>query len=428
MTLPANELVSHRLRSWGTRTVRRYEVGIAAVAAIVVITRLSAGGFVHPRPAATGLLGVVPFASAPARTQAPKPAALPSGGAPALPTSISSPAIGFGPSAAVPSEASGAAPEPHFGDVSLLATVPSPGAPTAVAVDRDLSLWVGTDNGAASPVLFHLSSGGDLLATYRLPGVTAGVTGIALAADGRVLMTTRAPAAVFAFTPSTQTTKQLTTIPDVRPCVPAVVTTNCDASVVDRPPQPTGLAFDATGNLFVTDAGQGSVWKVAAGADHAEQWLVEGNWASPVAPAGPTGIAFDGGGNAVVTVQGLLGDDVGRVFVIAADPRGSASTVHELAQTGSKSLPRAVALGVNGDVYVTLAGEGRVLALSPQGTEIGRAPGTSDPAIDTPSGLAFSGTELVVAAQTPGDPKAGKLYRVTAAEQGAPLRDGSKAK
>ena len=103
---------------------------------------------------------------------------------------------------------------------------------------------------------------------------------------------------------------------------------------------PTGVAVDAQGDVYVADAGNRRVLKLASGSDSQTELPFTGL-------QNLTGVAVDGNGSVYVTyfTNGYPG--VGKVVKLAA---GSA-TQTELPFTGLAD-PRAVAVDTGGNVYV----------------------------------------------------------------------------
>jgi hypothetical protein len=409
-----------------TKGLNRYEVVIATVAVIVLITRLSGGAFtadrIGPERQASA---VTPFSRSSAPSAAPTGSPEPS----VSPTVTAFPSPSLGRTGATSSSSNSstapAGPSEGLGASAVFASLPVPGAPTAISVAGSGEIWVGTDNGPGRgeegpPALFRLGRDGAILRTYRPTGVEGGITAIVAAASGSVYLLTRAPAGVFVLDPATGATDAYSSIPDVGPCVPPVVITDCDGGVLDQPPTPSAMAFDGRGNLFVADAGQGSIWRIPAGGGDAEQWMTEVGWGSPAGGTGPTGLAFDGAGNLVVVVQATLTEDVGIVYLVAVGDDGQAGERVELARTEAGARPAGVALGVSGRVYLTLSAIGQVLVLGADGKEVGRTP--SEPTIDTPVGIAFRGTSLFVTAQAPSDATGGQVIRLPVGEEGGTVR------
>lgn len=418
-----------------TKGLNRYEVVIATVAAIVLITRLSGGAFtidrLDPQQQASG---VTPFASPSDTATTPSDAPTESAPAPsgpfvtAFPAPAAAPAV---PATSPRTPAASPAPAPaapaaseQFGDSFTFATLPAPGAPTAISVSPSGEVWVGTDNGPergedGPPKVFQLSSDGTVQREYQPTSLAGGITDLVVGESGAVHLLARAPAGVFVLDPDSGATEAYASIPDVAPCIPPVVVDDCDAAIVDQAPSPSAMAFDADGSLFVADAGQGAIWRIPAGGGDAEQWLVEMGWASPAGDTGPTGLAFDGAGNLVVAVQGLLTEDVGVIYLIEVTDDDGAGEAVELARTEAGERPAGIALGASGRVYVPLSAAGQILVLDREGEEVGRTP--TEAGIDTPMGIAFRGTDLLVTAQAPTDATAGQVVRLPVEEPGGTI-------
>lgn len=418
------------------RLIARYEVVAATVAAVVVIARLGPG-LDEPaaRRAEAAAPAVAPFGAAPpSSAEGPPPSA-------ALPALSSLPAVSSAPptDAAEVTEPNGAVsaspPGPpafddggRLGEAYPFAAVPDPGAPAAVAVEDSGDVWVTTDNGEGRgadgpPRLFRFHPDGSLASSVALDGST-GLTGLALGPPGVAYALSRAPATVMRVEPASSLVATFATIPDVGPCIPVVVTADCDGSVVDQTPLPSALAFDASGNLFVADAAQAAIWRVAAGSGEVSQWLVEPNWANPSRPSGPAGLAFDGQGNLVIAVQSLLTEDVGVVFLQEVTAEGGPGPRHELARSDAGARPSGVALSRAGRIYLPLAGTGRVLIFAPDGELVATTPDAGQSALATPVGVAFRGTSLLVANQSPGDLASAGVTRLPTGEPGGVVRRG----
>jgi sugar lactone lactonase YvrE len=414
-----------------TSMLRRYEVVVIMLAAIVLVTRMSGGSFRgEPTTAASDLTppSVTPFAPQSAATtdtgaaSAFVPPASPLGigtnaefyaGAPASPAQ-SSPGASAASSPALAFEDDG-----DLGDSRVLSRVPSPGTPTGVAVGPAGDVWVSAD---AAPKIFHFAPDGGLKDVFAVPGAQAGITALVLGRNGILYVASRSPAAVLAFDIASGTATPYATIPNPSvPCAPPAVTSDCDGSVVDQPPLLSALAFDARANLFVADSGQGAIWRVPAGGGPPKEWTVQPSWTNPTRPAGPTGIAVDGAGKLIIAVRSMLSQDVGGIFVQEVGADGSPGALTQLATTDAASRPGAVALATSGRIYVSLSGGGRVLVLGADGKELARTPAPARPPIDTPVGLAFRGQSLLVAVQAPSQPSGGQIVRLPVGQTGGIL-------
>jgi sugar lactone lactonase YvrE len=111
------------------------------------------------------------------------------------------------------------------------------------------------------------------------------------------------------------------------------------------------------------------------------------------------------------------------VLVVPVGEDGAAGEPTEVARTPAGSQPVGLALGVSGRLYLSLAGLGAVVVLGPDGTEVGRFPAGED-RLDGPAGLAFRGSDLLVAVRTAADPAGGRIVRFAVDEAGGPVHGG----
>lgn len=304
------------------------------------------------------------------------------------------------------------------GSVTTFARVPAPGAPEGVAVLPDGRLFAATNNGgdrgvAGPPAIVEFAADGDLVRTHSLPGVdTSGGHGLlGLAAHGGVLYALSAtPAAVWRLDPSGGAAAQIAVIPDLPSCLPAGLTGACELSPLDRPPLPKGLAAGPDGTLYIADANQATVWRLAPGQAAA---TVLHQAPGYVGEQGPSGVAVEATGALIVTVaRATLQGDAGAVYRLARGEDGAVTEAAQIATTASGELPTAVAAGASGHLYVALSGANAILALKPDGTVAARYPEEAAPLFATPSGVALHDGGLFVANQAPGEPDRWAVLRV----------------
>jgi sugar lactone lactonase YvrE len=295
--------------------------------------------------------------------------------------------------------------------------VSGPGRVSGIVATATGDVWVATDQpGAGQPTLLqHIDAAGRRAGSVLIGDAQAGITALAIDGAGRLLAASRTPAAVFAVDPATGASSKLATIPDVTPCVPALVTAGCDGGLVDAAPVLSALAVDRAGALFAADSGQGAIWRVAPGGQ-VTQWTVDSTWVNPTRPSGPAGLAFDGAGNLVVVVTSTLSDDDGVVYLQQVQPDGTAGTRTELARTGAGSRPAGLVLGSSGRLYITLSETGRVVVLDPRGRPVGTSPAPNTAALTAPWGLTFRGRSLLVACGAPGGAAGGLVVRLPVGE------------
>jgi len=172
---------------------------------------------------------------------------------------------------------------------------------------------------------------------------------------------------------------------------------------------PYGLARDAAGNIYVSDAGDNNlIRKISAdGAVSTVAGHGEG-FADGVGPAAsfntPSGLALDGAGNIYVA-------DTGNNAIRKIDPQGKVTTLAGDGQAGLRDGPGAVArfngpLGLDvdqrGNVYVADTYNDRVRRIAPDGT-VTTLSGGSAGFQDGPAAAALFDTPCNVLLDTKGD-------------------------
>ncbi len=155
--------------------------------------------------------------------------------------------------------------------------------------------------------------------------------------------------------------------------------------------QPEGVAVDASGNVYVTDAAYSYI---------AKETLA--NNAFTQSDVGSTdynqfGVAVDGSGNLYVTASGA-----NEVWELAYANGSYTQTVIETSDTGSNN-PRGIAVDKNGNVFVANLSGNDVIELSPDGSgEFSRSfiASASGQGLNSPEGLAVDSNGNVYIADT----------------------------
>jgi sugar lactone lactonase YvrE len=310
------------------------------------------------------------------------------------PTPGVAPAISSAPVPAPIEEQPAPAAPSRLGAVGLFARVPDPGAPEGIAVANDGTVYVATNNaegrgGPGPSEVLRYSAGGTLQGAVQIAGQTAnrkmGVTGLALEPGGALLVADGSTGRIIRLDPAggQRTVATLLDLPSCGGVVAAPL--GCEPGVVNHPPLPRGIVVDTAGVIYVTDAGQGIIWRIDA-------TTVPRPLHSDAAYAGSSAL----GGIAIDKVGELL-FVAGRVYALPVDTSGQAGTRRQFAEIS----PGDGALGVAADaegVYVSLARINRILILAPTGAERARvATADGDPVpLDAPSGIAASGTRLLI--------------------------------
>ena len=138
---------------------------------------------------------------------------------------------------------------------------------------------------------------------------------------------------------------------------------------------PTGLAFDAAGNLYAGDSGGGGqVFKITPTGTKTQF--------STSAVPGPSGLAFDRAGNLYVSEQGDGNPGTGKIVKISSN-----GTVSPFVSSGL-DLPQGLAFDSAGNLYEADLGTNTVQKFSSTGSPLGTF-GTYSPALNAPRSLAF---------------------------------------
>lgn len=281
----------------------------------------------------------------------------------------------------------------EFGAARVAARVGEPGAPEGVAVDERGRMFVATNNGVArgrggASKVMRFGPDGRLEKQLVVQGQSAarteGLTGLALAPDGRVLALDSAPARVLRF--------------DLDGGRQETHATLADVPGLDGAPQPRALAVGPNGVLFVTDSGQGIIWRVAPDGT-AEPWHV---FDKPEATSA-TGITVDGNGDVLVVASTPLQGSLHRIEV---ERDGSAGRRTTLATFAPLSGPAGISATPGGGFVVALASSNELVLLASDGTERARVTADevaedADIPLDGPTGVVAHGRSLFVTNQSP---------------------------
>lgn len=336
---------------------------------------------------------------APAPTPGPAPSSSAPGtppGAPAGPPAISGPPAGV----------SGPSGPPAPSGPTIFAFIGSPGAPSGIAVSSSGSVYVDTDNGSARGVeapskVFEFDRSGRPLDTVTVAGqAPSHVDGLGAAAvdpvDGAVYVVEVDSAQVLRISPGSSAPSTVAvTVPDVAPCGLVVDQPPCEPGVMDHKPSLSGLAFDRQGDLYITDAGQATIWKWHPGLTAPIQWYQSSDLATG---DGPAGVAVDHSGDVVFSAGTTL--DVsnpggGAIYRLAATADGTPGPRSTVASFPSGARPGALAMDASGRIYAIMRGSGTIDSVSSSGVAPFSTSGSPVP-LDGPAGLAVEEGRLLV--------------------------------
>jgi len=356
----------------GIPPVTRHRAGVAG-AAPVRAAEVAGPGPATPVPAAVPVATVAP-------TPDLAPAIIPSA-----------------PTPPVPEGQPAAAAQSPLTTIGLFARVPDPGAPEGIAVARDGTVYVATDNaeghgGAGPSKVLRYSPAGVLQGAVEIAGQpanrTVGLAGLAIEPGGALLVADASTGRIIRLDSAGQRT--VATLLDLPACGGVVAAPlGCEPGTVNHRPEPRGIVVDSAGVIYVTDAGQGIIWRIdATGVPRPLHRDAAYSGSSALG-----GIAIDKAGELVFAA--------GRVYALPVDAIGRTGTRRLFAEIS----PGDGALGVTADasgVYVSLAKANRILILTPAGAERGRVVSSDgDPVpLDAPSGIAVSGSRLLITNQS----------------------------
>jgi len=327
------------------------------------------------------------------------------------------------------------------GDVSVLALIPTPGYPALPHVVGNL-IYEGTyDDPAGDDVpsrVFQYSADGTLLHSWTVQGQDLsqphGVQVAANDAEGRLLLLDKTSGRIIRLDPQTGQQTLYSQVPDLPTCTAAAAGTPCSPALLDLAPMPDYAAWGPDGSLYVTDYQQAVIWRIPPGGGPAHIWLADRRL-----DGGPFGTAcitlmpdhhtllFDQASNGGL---GTLNPTTGKLYTVPIESDGDPGPLTQLWESGPADAPDGCALAASGDIYLALVGaSNQIVELSPSGVQITRFgqqyTGTNNSSVpfDSPSGVAFLGTQLIIANQSyaAGNKSNMALLSLETGEQGAPV-------
>jgi sugar lactone lactonase YvrE len=322
-------------------------------------------------------------------------------------------------------------------DIRTFARIGPPGQPEPIAVARDGTVYVGTNqqqrghSGAPSRI-FAFSPGGRLVRQYVVRGQELGsphgIQGLAFDAGGLLYALDRAERPrIFTLDPRTGRQRDYATFRDVPSCTGAP-NGNCSATNVDNAAGPDFAAFAPDGTLYVTDIDQALIWRVRKGGGRPTVFFTDPRLESVF---GPNGIALMRDRRTLmfaVTGESPVGGSAaqGRVYKLPILPSGRPGALESFWQSRPLDGPDGFAIARSGKVYLALAGVSQLVVLSAAGEELARIPGPADqpdPPFDAPASVAFSGNRALVTNQSfpAGNPDHWVVFDVFTGEPGLPL-------
>jgi sugar lactone lactonase YvrE len=301
--------------------------------------------------------------------------------------------------------------------VRVLALVPSPYFPALPHVMAG-HVYEGTyDNpsGDGQPSkVFEFSASGSPLRSWTVKGQDLskphGVQVAANDAGRRLLLLDKTSGRIIRLDPRTGSQTLYSRVPDLPVCGPGQAPP-CSPAAADLAPMPDYAAWGPDGSLYVTDYQQAVIWRIPPGGGAARVWLADRRL-----DGGPFGTAcvtmlpdhhtllFDQASNGGL---GGLNPTTGKLYEVSIEPGDRPGPLRQLWESGPADAPDGCAVARSGNVYVALVGiSNQVIEVSSSGTEIARfgqqytGANNSPVPFDSPSGVAFLGTDLIIANQS----------------------------
>ena len=312
----------------------------------------------------------------------------------------------------------GAAVARSRGDVTLLALIPSPGFPALPHLVGG-HIFEGTyDNpsGSSAPSkVLEYTAGGELLDSWTVAGQDVSQShGVQVAANdarGRLLLLDKTSGRVIRLDPRDGSQSLYAQVPHLPTCASASPGTPCKPATLDLAPMPDYAAWGPDGSLYVTDYQQAVIWRIPPGGGAGQIWLADRRL-----DGGPFGTAcvllmpdhhtllFDQASNGGL---GGANPTTGKLYEAPIEPGDRPGALKQLWESGAADAPDGCALSNSGHIYVALAGNSnQIVELDASGNELARfgqqytGANNSSVPFDTPSGLAYYGTELIIANQS----------------------------
>lgn len=305
------------------------------------------------------------------------------------------------------------------GDVQVLALIPPPGYPALPHLMGD-RIFEGTyDDPQGSPMpsrVLEYALDGTLIESWTVAGQdTSRPHGVQVAANdsrGNLLLFDKTSGRIIRLDPRTGSQVLYGAVPDLPTCSSAPAGAPCSPESQDMPPFPDYGAWGPDGSLYVTDYDQGVIFRVPPGGGAARVWLSDrrldgGTFGSACILLMPDHhtLLFDQASNGD-PASGATDPATGKLYEISIMPGDRPGAITQLWESGPADAPDGCQLSAAGHIYVALAGaSNQIVELDSRGHELARFgqpySGANDSPVpfDTPSGLAYAKTDLIVANQ-----------------------------
>ena len=301
-----------------------------------------------------------------------------------------------------------------FGDAKVLATVPSPNAlPEGIAV-RGNKVYV------SGPATFGNAGNNEPSAVWEFDIASGALTNyfpaqgenlaqdhanscIAFDGAGRLYVLNIQLGVYRLDVGSGQQEIYAPPFPNLPTCASVSPGTPCSPTLFDAPQGalPNDLAFDAAGNLYVTDSLQATIWRIPAGGGPAQIWFQDARLDSPF--IGANGIRVDPTGTRLYIVHSISFTGTGTIYTLPIVETPTAADLQTFRTYAPGEVPDGIAFGRSGKLYVAMAtpAASGISIVNPDTTEAARLTnplGSPFFPYDSPANIAFDkhGSLLVI--------------------------------
>lgn len=295
-------------------------------------------------------------------------------------------------------------PARPYGDVRILATVPSPVAlPEGIAVKGNKIYVSGpatfgnAGNGHPSEVYVFDIDSGALVQRFPAQGENLALdhanSNIAFDAAGRLYVNNIQLGIYRLDTATGQQEIYSPPLPNLPQCSP-LQPAPCAPTVIDsQMPLPNDIIFDAAGNAYVTDSMQATIWRIPAGGGAPQIWFQDARFASPY--VGVNGMRLDPSGTKMYVTVSIDMTGQGWIYTLPLVAQPTAADLQPFHHFTGGDLPDGIAFGRSGNLYVAIATpfNSGIAVLDPAGKQIARLSNPQGSPIspyDSPASIAFN--------------------------------------
>jgi sugar lactone lactonase YvrE len=294
--------------------------------------------------------------------------------------------------------------ERPYGDVKVLATVPSPVAlPEGIAVKGNKVYVSGpatfgnAGNGHPSEVYVFDIKSGELVERYPAQGENLALdhanSNIAFDADGRLYVNNTQLGIYRLNVDNGQQEIYSSPLPNLPQCSPNQPAP-CAPTVIDsQTPLPNDIIFDAAGNAYVSDSMQATIWRVPAGGGAPQIWFQDARFASPF--VGVNGMRLDPSGTKMYLTVSIDMTGQGWIYTLPLVAQPTAADLQPFFHFPASDLPDGIAFGRSGLLYVAIATpfNSGISVIDADGNQVARLANPVGSPIfpyDSPASIAFN--------------------------------------